>query len=163
MIHNIFGQAATWAAAIAGAALVGKAAESFATAQAAAADPPLLDPAVLAAPGEGHPQYAAYLLVVGIGGILTTLAKLVFDDRRHDRESDVRSLKEEVARLTGEVAGLEKRRDEDAERQRLSAAEHVEDRREIAALRADLDEKRTLVAALQKEIAALKARQDPTP
>lgn len=144
-LSTIPGQILTWAGALAGVGVVVSAGGGMVE-QAAASIPP----EALAALAEPHPHPASnsviYLTVLGVGGILTTLGKLVYDDRKHARELKT----QEMARRIDELAAI-----------------HERDRQENAVLREDLrkaaDRKEVLsdrVAELADQLADLLAARD---
>lgn len=90
-LGHAVGTSLNWAGAAAGTVLIGQAGAEAASA----------------------PQSAVYLAVIGLGGILTTLAKLFYDDRKAARESGLAGLREDytealaqIAELKAEIAGL---------------------------------------------------------
>lgn len=52
------------------------------------------------------PTSAVYLAIIGIGGILTTLAKLFYDDRKLARDSRIAELRDDYAAVLTQVSEL---------------------------------------------------------
>lgn len=95
--HPIGNQALNWAGALSGSTLLGQAGLDVAT-----------------QPTPSHSTL--YLAMLGLGGIITTLGKLWYDDRRDSRASGIDALKATVERLEADVARITSERDDAEDR-----------------------------------------------